>query len=280
MAKSRESSFGIVENGTIPWLTLDSGNDGDSEETFAKTVLCSDISDEMSIQRPVSSGSHRDSVIEMELSINETAVKEVADSSQETRLKEVRWDGTVEIYAVLHPDVPSSKPLPSNKLYHAFFSYHVLRDGPWVRRLISKLEDTHGYKCCDHERDFTPGWTILENITQCVMSSVKTVVVMSPESVKSGWCSYEAELSLHMSNDMRRKILIPVMVEDCEIPSHLKPLTYIDARGDASVWWPKLLAALDSPGMPSIFLLAVSGDSVPMYTYVFMFAYSSKSRPN
>jgi hypothetical protein len=234
--------------------------DGSYEETVAKTVAQLEYSDETSLKRVMSREHHSDSISEYtdhrndfsenEYSLNETGVKVVADNVGDTRLNEVS-QGDIVNSATVHNEAqsPCVRPLPPRKLYHAFLSYHVMSDGPWVQRVRNKLENTYGYKCCDHERDFIPGWKILENITHCVMSSAKTVVIMSPDAVKSGWCSYEAELTLHMSNDMRRKILIPVMLEDCVIPSHLKPLTYIDARGDEEVWWPKLIAALDMPGI-------------------------------
>ncbi|CAG2196348.1 unnamed protein product [Mytilus edulis] len=50
-----------------------------------------------------------------------------------------------------------------------------------------------------------------------------------------------------MSMEMREQILIPVLKEDCEIPEHLKPFTYIDARGPIESWLTRLVTAIESP---------------------------------
>ncbi|KAJ8307272.1 hypothetical protein KUTeg_015356 [Tegillarca granosa] len=145
-------------------------------------------------------------------------------------------------------------PLPPGKLYHVFFSY-AESDREFAANLINKLESELGYKCCDHQRDFIPGWKITDNIKHFVMSSLKTVVLISEESVKSAWCSYEAELTFHMSMEMRKKILIPILVDDCTIPDHLKPLTYIDARKNLGTanWWQKLVDTTSQPDEVPIF---------------------------
>ena len=145
------------------------------------------------------------------------------------------------------------KPLPPGKLYHVFLSYRAAGpttslDRTWVRNVREKLENEYGYVCCDHERDFIPGWKIVDNITHCIMSSVKTVIVLSEQAVKSPWCSFEAELSLTMNLDMRKRTLIPVIIEQCEVPPHLSSLTYIDGRENPDVWWPALIRAINSTG--------------------------------
>lgn len=51
-----------------------------------------------------------------------------------------------------------------------------------------------------------------------------------------------------MSMELQKNIFIPVLIEDCDIPNHLKAFTYIDARGPINQWLPRLVQALKEPG--------------------------------
>lgn len=149
----------------------------------------------------------------------------------------------------------SLKPLPQGKIYHAFISYRdVDEDREWVNNLIEKLEKHHQLKCCNHVYDFQPGRKIVENIKDAVLKSVKTLIILSKEYHDSHWCNFEVEYTHQMSMEMREQILIPVLKEDCEIPEHLKPFTYIDARGPIESWLPRLVTAIESPGIYNICL--------------------------
>lgn len=142
------------------------------------------------------------------------------------------------------------KPLPQGKIYHVFISYRDIdEDREWVNNLIEKLENLHQLKCCNHVHDFKPGRRIVENIKEAVLRSVKTLIILSKEYNDSHWCTFEVEYTHQMSMEMREQILIPVLKEDCEIPEHLKPFTYIDARGPIGSWLPRLVTAIDSPGI-------------------------------
>ncbi|XP_063402236.1 uncharacterized protein LOC134686498 [Mytilus trossulus] len=140
------------------------------------------------------------------------------------------------------------KTLPQGKIYHVFISYRDIdEDREWVNNLIEKLENLHQLKCCNHVHDFKPGRKIVENIKDAVLKSVKTLIILSKEYNDSHWCTFEVEYTHQMSMEMREQILIPVLKEDCEIPDHLKPFTYIDARGPIGSWLPRLVTAIDSP---------------------------------
>lgn len=138
---------------------------------------------------------------------------------------------------------------PSNKQYDAMFSYRNLdKEINWVRDVIQILETNYGIKCCDHERDFKPGKEIVENITECLTRSSKTVIVLSKEYMSSGWCKHELHSSFFKSRKEGAVTVIPVVIEDCKIPEFLEPLTFIDARGNKEEWLPKLVNAITSTG--------------------------------
>ncbi|VDI16877.1 Hypothetical predicted protein, partial [Mytilus galloprovincialis] len=140
------------------------------------------------------------------------------------------------------------KSLPHGKIYHAFISYRdVDEDREWVSDLIEKLKKLHKLKCCNHVYDFKPGRKIVDNIKYAVRKSVKTLIILSKEYHDSHWCNFEVEYTHHMSMEMREQLLIPVLKEDCKIPDHLKPFTYIDARAPIGSWLPRLATSIESP---------------------------------
>ena len=82
---------------------------------------------------------------------------------------------------------------------------------------------------CIADRDFTSGVSVLDNIVEAIHSSYKIILVLTDQFVSSQWCKYEADQaiirSLRLTNS---SCVIPVVLEDCEIPFKLKHLTYSD----------------------------------------------------
>lgn len=124
--------------------------------------------------------------------------------------------------------MPSIPTLRKDDKYHVFISYSTV-DSIWVSRLIHKLEETFpDLKICFHERDFVPGKTVIDNMVECIQGSQKTVMVLSPDFVRSRWCLFEANLSM-FQDCMLQKVIVPIMLKPCPIPLHLSHLTYLEA---------------------------------------------------
>ncbi|KAL3842897.1 hypothetical protein ACJMK2_020872, partial [Sinanodonta woodiana] len=141
------------------------------------------------------------------------------------------------------------RPLSMKMTYHVFFCYRdIPNDKLWVKETVEKLENDFGYICCDHERDFLAGTKVFSNIQFGIKNSEKVVCVLSKEGLDSGYLGFETQLAHKESIDRRENLLIPVLLDDCEIPDELKLLTYIDARKEISkkTWWPKLIAAIEA----------------------------------
>uniref|UniRef100_A0A3B3HCC4 Toll-like receptor 22 n=1 Tax=Oryzias latipes TaxID=8090 RepID=A0A3B3HCC4_ORYLA len=81
----------------------------------------------------------------------------------------------------------------STNQYDAFISYNN-HDEPWVMdELLPKLEGEQGWRLCLHHRDFEPGRPILDNITDAIYGSRKTICVISRRYLESEWCSREVQ---------------------------------------------------------------------------------------
>ncbi|XP_060551368.1 uncharacterized protein LOC132712947 [Ruditapes philippinarum] len=117
-------------------------------------------------------------------------------------------------------------PLPNNKDYHMFICY-IQDDAEDVRIIVDNLE-RHGVKCCYHERDFLPGQQVLGNINESINRSMSTLIVLSPNFIQSRFCKHEIEQALHAKIEEDYTI-IPIKIQQCEVPNVLKNYTHIDA---------------------------------------------------
>ncbi|CAL8267327.1 unnamed protein product [Merluccius merluccius] len=98
--------------------------------------------------------------------------------------------------------------------YDAFISYNV-QDEVWVHReLLPALEDERGWRLCLHHRDFQPGRPIIENITEAIYSSRKTICVISRNYLESEWCSREIQMASYRLFDEKKDVLILLFLEE------------------------------------------------------------------
>ncbi|NXB11378.1 TLR6 protein, partial [Cnemophilus loriae] len=109
--------------------------------------------------------------------------------------------------------------------FHAFISYSE-RDSLWVKNeLIPNLEKGEGcIQLCQHERNFIPGKSIVENIINCIEKSYKSIFVLSPNFVQSEWCHYELYFAHHKLFSENSSSLILILLEP--IPPYLIPARY------------------------------------------------------
>ncbi|KAL3888170.1 hypothetical protein ACJMK2_000549 [Sinanodonta woodiana] len=139
------------------------------------------------------------------------------------------------------------KALPPGKKYHAFFSY-ASPDIQWVKEIVEKLEKDHGFICCEYDRDNTPGTQLLTFADDSIRNAYKTVLVMTREAFQSEFVLLEIQMAISHGFTEKRKCIVPVLVEDCDIPGYLIVFNYVDARDNSksSIWLPKLLMELES----------------------------------
>ncbi|XP_063073796.1 toll-like receptor 13 [Engraulis encrasicolus] len=105
--------------------------------------------------------------------------------------------------------------------YDAFVSYSG-RDERWVvESLLPNLEQRGPpfLRLCLHTRDFQLGKDIVENITDGLYQSRRTLCLVSRHFLRSNWCSLEMRLGTYRLQAEHRDVLILVFLE--KIPSNL-----------------------------------------------------------
>lgn len=76
------------------------------------------------------------------------------------------------------------------------------------------------------------GDSILERIQSAIKTASALLVVLSKASVASEWCRKELSAGLMRELEEKRVLVLPVLLEDCEIPVFLKEKKYADFRRD------------------------------------------------
>src|SRR6266851_4383184 len=133
--------------------------------------------------------------------------------------------------------------------YDVFISYSA-KDRSWVRgELLSSLE-SRGLRVCIDFRDFVPGAPSVTEMERSVLTSRKTLLILTPEYLESMWAEFE-QLMLQTLDPANRKLrLIPLLKAKCDLPLRIRYLTYINFTEpeNQEVAWSRLLAALgESP---------------------------------
>jgi tetratricopeptide (TPR) repeat protein len=133
--------------------------------------------------------------------------------------------------------------------YDVFISY-TSANKEWVRKTFVPTLEKAGLKCCDYYRDFDVGAPIVKEMERAVLESRKTILVLSPAYLKSGWTEFENLMlqTLDAANQEHR--LLPVIYEKCELPLRFRYMNCanFDHPDDVEVEWQRLFKALGSTG--------------------------------
>lgn len=140
--------------------------------------------------------------------------------------------------------------LKNGKTNHVFicFSYTSRAFAKSIHKGLTKISNK--LVVCNHEEDFIPGRSILQNITASIRESIKVVLVLSEDFIKSRWCTYEAECTLCLKLDMKEsKTIIPLLTDKYSVvntPDFLKAFEPIDCTIAEIQWYPKFVEALNT----------------------------------
>uniref|UniRef100_A0A2C9LZH5 TIR domain-containing protein n=1 Tax=Biomphalaria glabrata TaxID=6526 RepID=A0A2C9LZH5_BIOGL len=129
--------------------------------------------------------------------------------------------------------------------YDAFVSYASADlDRQFViQTLVPRLEGRMCFTLCIHQRNFVPGLYITDNITESVKKSRRTLLIISPAYISSGWCKFEYQMALQEMLTEKHRILLIILGDvshladetDETLSAILKSVTWLEYPGkDAS----------------------------------------------
>jgi hypothetical protein len=133
----------------------------------------------------------------------------------------------------------SSKKLKGLKV----FLSHSFSDKGFARKLCSDLVDL-GLKPWLDENDIKVGESITEKIEAALKETKYFILVLSKKSVASIWVKREWESIFLREINQKKIILIPVLLEACEIPSLLANKKYANFSIDYNKGLTELLKGL------------------------------------
>ncbi len=88
------------------------------------------------------------------------------------------------------------------------------------------------------------GESLLDKVQQAIRDSSALIAVLSKSSIHSNWCSKELNAGLIRELDEKRVIVIPALIEDCEIPLFLRDKRYADFRTNYDEGLKEILRAI------------------------------------
>jgi TolB protein len=125
---------------------------------------------------------------------------------------------------------------PAEFVYDVFVSYSH-EDKDWVEsQLLPRLKAARiarrKVRVCIDKECFQAGVPVLDEIRRAITTSAKTLVVLSPAYLNSGWSNFEYTLQRTIDMQDRAHRLIPVLLRPCDLPPDIASLIYIDCTGD------------------------------------------------
>jgi tetratricopeptide (TPR) repeat protein len=137
--------------------------------------------------------------------------------------------------------------------YDVFISYSSANKD-WVRKTFVPILEKAGLKVCDYYRDFDPGAPIVKEMERAILESRRTILVLSPAYLGSGWTEFENLMlqTLDAANQERR--LLPVIYERCDLPLRFRYMNCInfDNPDDIEIEWQRLSRALSVTVSPAL----------------------------
>jgi hypothetical protein len=112
--------------------------------------------------------------------------------------------------------------------YQGIFLSHTHQDKEFVNRLKSELNARGVEEVWVDETEMMVGDPLQKKIEDAITKTRFFGVVLSPRSVKSRWVQKELELAMQMEMENDSVVVLPLLLEKCEIPPFLRPKVYAD----------------------------------------------------
>jgi hypothetical protein len=111
------------------------------------------------------------------------------------------------------------------------FLCHASEDKPVVRKVASDLRRFGAHVWID-ETAIQAGDSLRESIEYGLEEADFVLVFLSGSSVCKTWVKKELSTALALEIDRGRKVIIPILIDECEVPLLIKDKLYVDLRRD------------------------------------------------
>jgi hypothetical protein len=115
-------------------------------------------------------------------------------------------------------------------MHTSIFLSHNKADKPFARRLATDLEH-QGIRYWLDEAEIKVGDSLIEKIRDGIDNMAYVAVILSPDSVASGWVQREVDVAMNQEIQGRRVKVLPVMYRECALPGFLLGKRYADFTG-------------------------------------------------
>ena len=113
------------------------------------------------------------------------------------------------------------------------FLSHNSKDKPFVRKLAARLGD-EGIVVWLDEAVLNIGDSLIDKISEAIQDMDFVAAVISQNSIASSWVQKELSLAMSKEIDGRGVVVLPIVIDDCELPESLRDKLYADFRDPAS----------------------------------------------
>lgn len=111
-----------------------------------------------------------------------------------------------------------------------FISYSH-QDNDFATELAAQLVK-HKAKVWIDQWELHVGDSLIDRIQGAIQGASALIVILSKASIDSEWCKKELSSGLLRELEEKRVIVLPALIEDCEIPLFLRGKMYADFRTD------------------------------------------------
>ncbi|WP_457350804.1 SUMF1/EgtB/PvdO family nonheme iron enzyme [Roseateles sp. P5_D6] len=111
----------------------------------------------------------------------------------------------------------------------SIFLSHSHKDKPFVRRLAADLQ-AHGVRVWVDEAEMMIGDSLVAKIGEALETMSFVGAVLSVHSVKSPWVTRELDIAINHEIAGRRVKVLPLVIDDCSLPTFLAGKLYGDFR--------------------------------------------------
>src|SRR5688500_13908336 len=111
-----------------------------------------------------------------------------------------------------------------------FISYST-KDSDFVTQLSTELVKNRIHVWLD-KWEMQPGDSLIDKIQSGLTESSFLLVVLSKNSVDSEWCKKEINSGLMRELKEKQVVVIPILLDDCNVPLFLQEKVYADFKND------------------------------------------------